>query len=94
MQLTEQDGKLHGTYVGRYRVTDQSIPPSVHFEMQGTAETPRARLHWAGSGGATGQITLELISDTAMKVVWSTEQLGGELRLVSGTATLVRWREP
>jgi hypothetical protein len=90
LRVTEGSGSVHGKYRARYRITDQAISPSVAFEFQGRAGEKDARLPWIGPGGARGEVTLHLLTTGALEVTWVVSQMGSELGLISGTATLVR----
>jgi hypothetical protein len=81
---------VSGRYKARYRVTDRAISPNVTFEFEGRAGESDARLPWTGPSGAHGEVTLHLLTTGALEVTWVVSQLGGELGLISGTATLVR----
>jgi len=41
-------------------------------------------------GGAKGDVSLRLIDSGALEVTWVATQMGEELGLISGTATLIR----
>jgi hypothetical protein len=90
LRVTEGSGILHGRYRARYQVADQAISPTVAFQFEGPAGVDGASLPWRGAGGATGQVTLRLLTSGAMEVTWVASRLGEELGLISGTATLVR----
>jgi hypothetical protein len=90
LRLTDSAGVLHGRYHARYRVTDRAISPEVDFRFDGRPGTNATVLDWQGSGGAQGEITLRLLPAGTLEVDWVARQLGHELGLISGTATLVR----
>ena len=90
LRVTEESGILHGRYRARYRIADQAISPTVSFQFAGPAEADGASLPWIGVGGAKGEVSLRLINDGALEVTWVATQMGAELGLISGTATLVR----
>jgi len=90
LRVTEEDGILHGRYRARYRIADQAISPTVSFQFAGPADGDRASLPWIGIGGAKGEVSLRLINSGAMEVSWVATEMGEELGLISGTATLVR----
>lgn len=90
LKISERDNVLWGSYHARYLVADRAISPVVAFEFEGRAEAPLTRCAWTGAGGARGQVTLKLNSADAMEVSWRAEQMGAELGLTSGVATLVR----
>ena len=90
MRVTEDSGVLRGHYLGRYRVTDKALSPSVAFQFEGRAGADAVKLPWEGSGGAKGEVSLRLLANGAMEVTWTASRMGGELSLISGTAVLVR----
>jgi hypothetical protein len=93
MRVTEGAGTVRGKYRARYRISDRAISPEVAFEFQGRASESDARLPWTGPGGTRGEVTLHLVTAGALEVTWVVSQTGGELGLISGTATLVRKME-
>jgi hypothetical protein len=90
LRVTEGSGSVRGKYRARYRIPDRAISPTVAFEFQGRAGDGGARLPWSGPGGARGEVTLHLLTTGALEVTWVVSQMGSELGLISGTATLVR----
>ena len=90
LRVTEESGILHGRYRARYRIADQAISPTVSFQFAGPAETDGASLPWIGIGGPKGEVSLRLINNGALEVSWVATQMGEELGLITGTATLVR----
>lgn len=94
MRITERAGMLYGIHRGRYQVGDQAISPNVVFQFEGRAAAPVSTFRWKGAGGASGQLTLKLISPDSVEVSWRANQLSNDLGLISGVATLVRRRDP
>jgi hypothetical protein len=90
LRLSEAGGVLRGGYQARYRVTDRAISPNVAFRFEGPAEADGGVLQWQGPGGSNGEVTLRLLPTGGLEVDWVAHQLGRELGLISGTATLVR----
>jgi DnaJ domain len=90
LRVTEENGVVSGRYRARYRVADQAISPNVAFHFRGRAGADGGSLPWTGASGAHGELTLRRLSNGALEVTWVADQLGAELGLVSGTATLVR----
>jgi hypothetical protein len=90
--IAERGGRLQGRYRGRYRVADRPVSPEVSFHFEGGAGD--GRFAWAGNGGASGAVELERRSDASLAITWWTSQLGRQATLTSGTATLVRRRDP
>jgi hypothetical protein len=93
LRLSENEGVMRGRYRARYRVTDRAISPNVTFQFEGHIAADGGVLPWRGPGGAQGEITLRLLANGNLEVAWEAGQLGEELELISGTATLVRKRE-
>jgi hypothetical protein len=93
LRLREEQGVLHGRYQARYRVRDQAISPNVAFQFEGTVAAEGGSLPWRGAGGAAGEVTFHLLPGGDLEVKWKAGKLGKELRLISGTATLVRRAE-
>ena len=90
LRLSEDGGMVRGRYRARYRVTDRAISPSVAFQFEGRTAAEGGVLPWRGTGGAQGEITLHLLANGNLEVEWAAAQLGEELGLIAGTATLVR----
>jgi hypothetical protein len=90
LRLSEAGGVLRGLYQARYRITDRAISPNVAFRFEGPAEPDGCVLPWQGPGESKGDVTLRLLSTGGLEVDWVAHQLGRELGLISGTATLVR----
>ena len=90
LRLRENQGVIHGRYRARYRVGDRAISPTVAFQFEGRTAAEGGILPWHGPGGAQGEISLRLLANGSLEVEWAAGQLGEELRLISGTATLVR----
>jgi len=92
--ITEANGLIRGRYHGRYQVLDKPISPNVNFTFEGKPAGTSASLLWATNTGATGEVHLKLVVANSLEVTWLAHQLGQELGLASGTATLVRAGEP
>jgi hypothetical protein len=90
LRVSEDAGILRGNYRARYRVTDRAISPTVAFQFEGPAPPEGGSLPWRGSGGARGEVKLRLLTSRTLEVTWIAHHLGGELGLISGTATLIR----
>jgi hypothetical protein len=90
LRLREHEGAMRGSYRARYRVADRAISPSVAFQFEGRAGTEGSVLPWSGPGGSQGEVTLRLLANGKLRVVWEAARLGEELGLISGAATLVR----
>lgn len=94
LHISEEAGVLHGRYQARYRVTDQAIEPEVFFRFEGDASAPISRFPWTGPGQSQGSVELNLVSADRIEVTWSATQLSADLNLASGSAQLLRQREP
>lgn len=94
LRLAEEAGVVRGRYRALYRVTDQAISPEVSFQFAGSGSVPLAQFDWSGPGEARGQVTLQLLSPDLLEVSWLASQLSADLGLASGTAQLMRQREP
>jgi curved DNA-binding protein CbpA len=92
--IAEANGSVRGRYRARYRVSDKPISPNVAFLFEGRPKGNTANLLWSASGGARGEVQLRLVSENSLEVVWTATDMGKELGLASGTAILVRQREP
>lgn len=90
LRLSETSGMLRGQYQGRYRVPDRAISPNVAFHFEGPAASDGGVLAWQGPGGSKGEVTLRLLPAGSLEVGWVAHQLGQDLGLISGSATLVR----
>ena len=90
LRLRDDAGVIHGRYQARYRVNNQAISPNVSFQFEGPLSAPGGSLPWRGQGGSKGEVSLHLLSGGDLEVKWEADELGKELGLVSGTATLVR----
>jgi len=90
MRIARNSGEIRGRYRARYHITDRPISPNVYFEFAGPAGPDGGRLHWAGPGGASGDISLRLLPNGAVEVTWVANEIGRDLGLISGTATLIR----
>ena len=90
MRVSEESGILRGRYRARYYIADRATSPTVMFQFEGRAGTDGASLPWKGIGGSRGEVTLRLLGGSTLQVEWVATQMGNELGLISGTATLVR----
>ena len=93
LRLREIDGVIQGRYQARYRVRDQAISPVVFFEFESPPNGDGLRARWTGPGGARGEVTLRLMDTRRLDLKWQAMQLGTELGLIAGSATLVRRAE-
>ena len=94
LQVSESAGLVSGRYQAHYRALDEPADPDVLFQFEGVGGIPAAQLPWTGPGKSKGKVTLRLISADQIEVTWFATQLSPELNLSSGSAHLVRQREP
>ena len=94
LRVTEDRGNLRGRYHARYRITDQAISPEVTFQFEGPGGPVAAQLPWTGAGDAQGSMAIRLLSADQLEVSWTATHLSADLNLASGTAHLIRQREP
>jgi len=93
--LTEERGELSGSYRAQYRIPDRAVSQEVRFKVRGkTPDGESATLEWASPDGARGEVELRLHGPNAMNVAWWTSRLGTREAMASGTALLLREREP
>lgn len=92
--IEDNHGAIRGRYRARYRVPDRAISPEVSFQFDGPAAHDSARLAWHGPGGAKGDLQLRLVSENTLEIGWAASELGKHLGLASGTAILIRRRDP
>jgi curved DNA-binding protein CbpA len=90
VEISESRGEVRGSYSARYMVGERKISPFVEFEFAGTVREPAADLDWSGAVGAKGRVRLRLLSARSLRVEWSADQVGQEMGLASGMATLAR----
>lgn len=88
LKLTDEGGKLRGSYKATYLVLDRAISPRVAFLFEGDPKS--GEFSWHGNGGAEGRIRLTRKSTHSMEINWFATQMGTELGLGSGSATLYR----
>jgi DnaJ domain len=89
--ITEDNGTLYGKYRSRFEIVDRAISPDVNFTFTGpSSNSGQVSLPWLGGGGAKGEVTIKLLSDTSMRIEWKASELGTQQGLNSGTAVLTR----
>lgn len=88
LKLTDEGGKLRGSYKATYLVLDRAISPRVAFLFEGDPKS--AEFSWQGNGGAEGKVRLTRKSTHSMEINWFATQMGTELGLGSGSAILYR----
>jgi curved DNA-binding protein CbpA len=94
VEISQFKEQVKGKYSARYLVGGRPISPFVEFEFAGAVHEPAADLQWSGAGGAAGKVRLTLLSARSLRLEWSADEVGEELGLASGTATLVRRGSP
>lgn len=92
--IVEEGDWLRGRYRALYRVPDRAISPEVVFRFEGHSEHGTAVLPWTGAGDARGEVRLRLLSGNSLEVSWTAAELGTQMGLVTGTAVLIRRRDP
>jgi hypothetical protein len=90
LRIRDEGDRIHGRYRARYRIADSTISPTVAFQFEGPAAAEGGTMSWRGDGGSKGEVTLRLLPGGDLEVTWEAAELGNELGLISGTATLVR----
>ena len=88
--VSEDHGHLRGHYRARFRVADRRVSPDVDFQYAGSVSGTSGHFSWSGSGGSRGEVQVRLISNSELEVVWSANDLGKTMGLVSGSAVLNR----
>jgi hypothetical protein len=88
--LNAQQDTIQGRFQARYPGMGAPDPPVRRFYFEGRCEGNVASATWNGEGGSRGEIQLNLASDKALYLVWSTTQAGKESAPDSGTVALVR----
>ncbi|MES1258303.1 MAG: J domain-containing protein [Acidobacteriota bacterium] len=88
--ITEQNGLVRGKYRSRYKIVDRAISPDVSFEFSGSPSGTTVVAPWIGPGGSKGEITLKMAGENALRIDWTTTELGSFQGLITGTATLMR----
>ena len=88
--ITRQFGEIYGYYEGRYVVLQGRASAEVSFQFSGTTQNESARTTWSSTDGSRGEITLRMLSDDSLEVVWVASHLGRPGRVASGRITLAR----
>lgn len=88
--IAEEDGMVRGSLRSRFQIADRAISPDVNFFFAGMQNRPQTVLNWTGPGGSKGELTLKLTSDNTLRIDWTASEVGTQLGLSSGTATLTR----
>jgi DnaJ domain len=92
-QLSDDFGRLSGSYRAHYRVADGAVSPEMSFQVQGVSPAGKsAHLRWTSQDGAKGEVDMALVGPNVMTVSWWSTELGRRATLASGTAILVRQR--
>jgi len=93
VRVVQDNGRLSGSYQARYFVSNRAVSPTVSFRFEGE-EKEGGEYLWEGMGGARGKIELRLLTGQSMEVIWFATEMGTQLGLGSGSATLYRRQEP
>jgi len=88
--ITRQLGTIYGYYEGCCVVSQGRGSREVSFQFSGTTENESARTTWSSTDGSRGEITLRMLSDDSLEVVWVASHLGRSGRIASGRITLAR----
>jgi cytoskeletal protein RodZ len=88
LKLFSNDGRLHGQYHARYRVTDRPIPPDVEFSLSPDNESNK--FIWKAANGTRGTFKISSIDPNVIRIEWRTTVFGRTPALTAGTATLVK----
>ena len=88
--LSAQQETLQGRFRARYPGMGAPDPPMVRFYFEGKLQNDVANANWVGEDGSKGEIQLNLASENALQLVWSTTQPGKQSGPDSGTLALVR----
>lgn len=93
LRVVEKNGRMTGNYQARYFVSDRAVSPNVTFRFEGETKEG-GEFSWEGAGGARGKIELKTLNAQTMEVVWFATEMGSQLGLGSGSATLYRRQDP
>jgi hypothetical protein len=88
--IARQFGIIYGYYEGRYVVPQGRVPTEVSFQFSGAAESEFARTTWSSTDGSRGEITLRMLSEDSLEVVWAASHPGRPGRVTAGKITLAR----
>jgi hypothetical protein len=89
--IKEENGMIYGKYRARFEIVDRAISPDVNFTFTGSSGAgTQISFPWTGAGGATGEVTLKLLSENSLRVDWHVTEPGTQQGLDSGTAILTR----
>lgn len=88
--LSAQQETIQGRFRARYPGMGAPDPPMVRFYFEGKLQSDAANANWVGEDGSKGEIQLNLASENALQLVWSTTQPGKQSGPDSGTLALVR----
>lgn len=93
LRVVQDNGRLSGNYQARYFVSNRAVSPNVTFRFEGEVKD-RGEYTWEGAGGARGKVELRLTGSQSLEVVWFATEMGTQLGLGSGSATLYRRQDP
>jgi len=88
--ITRQFGIVYGYYQGRHVVPQGRDSRELSFQFSGTAKNESVRTIWSSTDGSRGEITLRMLSEDSLEVVWVASHPGGPGRVASGKITLAR----
>lgn len=93
LRVVQDNGRLSGNYQARYFVSNRAVSPNVTFRFEGEVKDG-GEYTWEGAGGARGKVELRLTGSQSMEVNWFATEMGTQLGLGSGSATLYRRQDP
>ena len=88
--ITRQSGTIYGYFEGCYIVSQKPAAREVSFQFSGTAGDESATTTWSSTDGSRGEISLHMLSEDSLEVIWVASHVGRLGRLASGKITLVR----
>jgi hypothetical protein len=88
--ITRQSGTIYGYFEGSDIVSQKPAAKDVSFQFSFTAENESAATTWSSTDGSRGEITLRMLSEDSIEVIWVASHVGRLGRLASGRITLVR----
>jgi len=89
--IKEENGAVYGKYRARFEIVDRAISPDVNFTFTGSSSAgTQTSFPWIGAAGASGEVTLKLLSENSLRIDWHVTEPGTQQGLDSGTAILTR----
>ena len=94
LHVTGSAGLVSGHYQARYSAGDPPVESDVALQFEGTGGVPVGLFPWTGPGDSKGKVMLRLLSSDQLEVTWFATQHSAALNFTSGSAQLIRQREP